>query len=246
MPVGVFVREFAHRHIHAARAWRSRGGPVGLGQLDRRRVGREWPGLRQREGRAKVFCPTHAIAQERLVRGAETHQDGLQDRSEVQTLLDHAAARHPGRNQERRHAHAVGDNDRFGAPLRQSLGGGRHDVIEKAPVFVVADNQKRLAPNCRIGGQRVVHVAHQLLPMQQIAGRTVVVLRGGVHLRVDEGDRGQAVVADIVFQFSDVADRTVVTGIACEIPEHGDRWRAFILTPFNSIAVEDVEDGEGA
>ncbi len=120
------------------------------------------------------------------------------------------AAGAPGRDDEHRHplAEAVGSGGisgeaagvlveggvRGGAALgRGGRRVGRYDVVEVAVVLVVGDEQRRLRPDLRVGGQRVQHLGD--VPGSVVGGEVGVFgerLGGG-----DPGDLGEPARLDV-------------------------------------------------
>src|ERR1700724_2738102 len=88
---------------------------------------------------------------------------------------------------------------------------GRFNMIVKAAMFVVDDDQKSRFPEVRIGANGVVNVRNQLLRFEDVMGRMIVVLIGSEILRFDQDKRWKA------FFVTDIGKEILDQGIAAEI-----------------------------
>ena len=168
------------------------------GRHDRRR-----PWLRQVQRHAQATGRRHARAhgwQGAATALAEALQDGLDDGGVVELFMADAAGADQRRHQQHRHAQAVLAKCRLIV-----FGRRRRHMVEKAAVFVIADDQQGALP-CGTLRQRLVHLRHQRLAGADIGRRMVVVDK---EMRIDPADSRQGAGQRI-------ADKAVAAGAGAE------------------------------
>ncbi len=190
-----------------------------------------------------------------VVAAPEPLLDELDERGVIEKLGAHPAPLAPGRDDDHRHAnakavrsggevavageHFVGRID-GGQPLRPRLRRRRRNhVIEQAVVLVEHQEQRRLAEERRVRGQRVEDLRD--VPGAEVR-RPVAVLREALG-RHDPGDLRQAVVADVVLQLIEEAAGLQDVGAAQRpLVERAPGLRVLVLMKVEQRVVAVVAD----
>ncbi len=229
---------------------------LGRQRRKRRRQGNILP--RRLFGEKAIECvrQAHAIAEEWLAGPAEASENGLQNRAMIEDGVRPLPGRHQRGDDEGGNAYAVGDRLRPRNHRARSAGaaiaehhrphadfrGRRNHMIVKSSVLVIGDQEQRLAPEVFVAAQLGVDVLQELLPAMHVGDRVIVILRIGMHGRIDDGDCRQVAGLDVLRQPIDPHDVGCVGRVAREEAQHRHRRVGFIDAPTDALARQDIED----